>query len=79
MRWYNLPIAPPAAVPMKFYVALSFNPEQTKGIYLGLDNAVTASHSFIGLPAEGFAPVTEKYDWMIRAVLTKAKPETTAK
>ena len=56
MRWYTLDV-PATEVPEHFYVALSFNPEQTKGIYLGLDKNVKESHSYVGLPEEGFQPV----------------------
>ena len=64
---------PSTEAPERFYVALSFNPEQTKGIYLGLDKNVKESHSYIGLPEEGFEPV-ERSDWMVRMYLT-AKAE----
>ena len=66
MQWYTLGV-PATEVPEHFYVALAFNPEQTKGIYLGLDKNVKESHSYIGLPEDGFQPVPEKYDWMVRA------------
>ena len=79
MHWYNLPILPPAAVPQKFYVALNFNPSQFKGIYLGLDNQVSTPHSFVGLPTKGFKPESDKFDWMIRPVLTGGKAGDTSK
>ena len=72
MRWYTLALPSPEA-PERFYVALSFNPEQTKGIYLGLDKSVKESHSYVGLPEEGFHPITEKYDWMVRVYLAAHK------
>lgn len=68
MRWYTFPVSQ-TDVPSHFFVALSFNPHQTKGIYLGLDRNVSASHSYIGLPASGFTKVEEKYDWMVRVYL----------
>ncbi len=67
-RWYTLDL-PPTEVPERFHVALSFNAQQTKGIYLGLDKSVKQSHSYTGLPGNGFQPVPEKYDWMVRARL----------
>jgi len=72
MRWYTLPIAP-TEVPEKFYVALGFDPQQTKGIYLGLDKNVKQSHSFVGLPADGFKPVEGTADWMVRVYLSPDK------
>ena len=71
MRWYTLSLPSPEA-PKRFYVALSFNPEQTKGIYLGLDKNVKESHSYVGLPEEGFEPVGDVSDWMVRVYLTPA-------
>ena len=68
MRWCKLPVAA-TEVPEQFYVALSFNPQQTKGIYLGLDKSVKESHSYIGLPAEGFEAVGDTSDWMVRVDL----------
>ena len=67
MRWYNLPVKP-TEVPERFYVALSFNPGRTKGVYLGLDETAAKSHSFAGLPGRGFQPFTGG-DWMVRVRL----------
>ncbi len=68
MRWYTLAV-PGVEVPEKFHVAFSFNPHRTKGIYLGVDKNVDASHSYVGLPDSGFEPVSDGYDWMVRAYL----------
>ena len=72
-QWYTLKI-PAVKVPKRFLLALSFNPHQTKGIYLGLDDSVKRSHSFTGRPTQGYSPVTQAYDWMIRAVLVQQVP-----
>jgi hypothetical protein len=72
-RWYTLKL-PGLEVPKRFYVALSFNPHRTKGIYLGLDQSVKQTHSYVGRPTSGYRPVTENHDWMVRAVLTGARP-----
>jgi hypothetical protein len=58
-------------VPEQYYVALSFNPHRTKGIYLGYDESVEESHSYTGLPGDGFEKVTDKYDWMVRVRMSK--------
>ncbi|MHC4213405.1 MAG: LamG domain-containing protein [Planctomycetota bacterium] len=70
LQWYTLS-TPSIEVPKRFYIALSFNPHRTKGIYLGLDKNVEQSHSLIGLPDSGFVEVKEPYDWMIRVFLTE--------
>ena len=78
-RWYTLDL-PATEVPERFFVALAFNAEPTKGIYLGLDRNVKESHSYSGLPGDGYQPIPEKYDWMVRARLvsdpnkTKSRP-----
>jgi len=70
LRWYTLR-TPSIEVPRRFYVALSFNPHQTKGIYLGFDESVKESHSLVGLPDSGFEKVKESYDWMVRVYLSE--------
>jgi len=70
MRWYTLR-RPSFELPEQFYVALDFNPHQTKGIYLGYDESVEESHSYVGLPDSGYEPVDGKYDWMIRVYLSE--------
>ena len=67
MKWYALE-TPSIEVPPRFILAVAFNPEQTKGVYVGFDESVKESHSLVGLPDEGFQEVTEKQDWMIRVV-----------
>ncbi|GMU20777.1 MAG: hypothetical protein AMXMBFR13_08730 [Phycisphaerae bacterium] len=69
LSWYTLK-TPSIEVPEKFYIAPAFNPHQTKGIYLGYDESVEESHSFVGLPGEGYDPVDKKYDWMVRVHMT---------
>ncbi len=69
MRWYTLKF-PAIAVPEKFMVALWFNAEATKGVYLGKDNTDSKTHSYIGLPDKGFQEVDQSYEWMIRAVVS---------
>jgi hypothetical protein len=66
-RWYTLPITP-TAVPKQFFVALTFNPHRTKGIYMAYENCNDQSHSFVGRPTSGLEPLREGRNWMIRAV-----------
>ncbi|MFH0793424.1 MAG: hypothetical protein V2A74_05265 [bacterium] len=70
LKWYTLR-TPSIEVPEEFFVSLSFNPHQTKGIYLGTDESVAQSHSFAGLPDSGFEEVKEKRDWMVRLHLAQ--------
>jgi len=75
MKWYTLKTKP-TPVGEKFYVALSFNPHRTKGVYLGLDSSVTESHSYTGLPGRGFMQLSDNSDWMVRVDLAAADEAT---
>jgi hypothetical protein len=68
-RWVFVDI-PDIKVPSEFYVCVSFNPTQTKGVYVGFDENVTESHSKNALPSSHLEDVGGKFDWMIRAVLS---------
>jgi hypothetical protein len=69
VRWYTIEF-PAIEVPEKFMVALWFNAEATKGVYVGVQNDVQQSHSYVGLPDKGFTKVEQPYEWMIRAVVS---------
>ncbi len=70
MRWYTFR-TPSIEVPKQFHIGLAFNPHQTKGVFLGFDESVAKSHSFTGLPGDGYEPVDGNYDWMVRAYVAK--------
>jgi hypothetical protein len=72
-RWYTLKV-PAVKVPEHFIVALSFNPHQTKGFYLGYDESVDETHSFTGRATQGYRSLHQRADWMIRAVLVRRAP-----
>jgi hypothetical protein len=69
LKWQTIEF-PAVEVPEKFIVALWFNAEATKGVYIGMDKNVTSTHSLAGLPDKGFHKVDENYEWMIRAVVS---------
>lgn len=62
-------------VPEQFGVAIDFNAHQTKGVYLGKDESVAKTHSYVGTPKSGFKPVEGQFDWMIRVRLIE-QPRT---
>ena len=64
-HWYALPVDS-LEVPERFHVGFFFNAHQTKGIYMGKDTDVEESHSYYGTVENGFKPVKDKYDWMVR-------------
>ncbi len=69
LEWYTLRL-PAVKVPKEFYVALSFNPHQTKGVYVGFDHAIGATHSFTGRPTQELQPTADDLEWMVQVVLT---------
>jgi hypothetical protein len=75
LRWYTLDF-PAINVPEKFFVALWFNAERTKGVFLGVKKDVSETHSYMGLPDQGFRKVEPSYEWMIRAVASSENGKT---
>jgi hypothetical protein len=69
-RWFKINIEP-VRVPKRFYICLSFDPTNTRGVYVTYDESVEHSHSFSALPYTHVSDVESKYDWMIRAHLCK--------
>ena len=69
LRWYTLDF-PAIDLPEQFFVALWFNAEQTKGIYLGMEKSIRPTHSFIGLPNKGYQKADPPCEWMIQAVMS---------
>jgi hypothetical protein len=65
-KWVLMPFAP-VAVPNGFHICLSFNPTQTKGIYVATDEGTPAGHSRVGLPYSRIGQPIAECDWMIRA------------
>lgn len=61
---------PATSVPKQFYVCVTFDPERTKGVYVGYDESVTRSHSKRALPGSHVGEVQGAFDWMIRASIT---------
>lgn len=71
LKWHQFS-TPSIELPKgRFIVAASFNPHQTKGIYLGLDEDADtdACKSLVGLPENGFSSFNGKGQWMIGAKL----------
>ncbi|WP_422930840.1 RNA polymerase sigma factor [Singulisphaera sp. PoT] len=64
-KWIDLNVKP-TTVPAKFFVAVDFDPAQTKGVYMHFDGRKSET-SFTGLPDEGDPEAFTKGNWMIRA------------
>jgi tetratricopeptide (TPR) repeat protein len=68
-KWTTIKITP-VKVPGEFYVCFVFNPTQTKGVYVGMDENVAESHSKEAVPGDHISEMPKKADWMIRAHIT---------
>ncbi|MFC1596854.1 hypothetical protein ACFL5Q_02800 [Planctomycetota bacterium] len=67
-KWTRVDL-PAIRVPQGFYVCFVFNPTQTKGVYVGIDENVKKSHSRNAVPGSHMEPVKGNADWMVRAHL----------
>jgi|GEM_PF-5972056 len=72
-KWVTMEVKP-TAVPAKFFIAFSFNPERTKGVYVHFDPRKNDT-SFVGIPDEGKPEPFAKGNWMIRARLSPASKD----
>ena len=70
LLWQTIPV-PPTEVPERFYVALSFHSDLSDGVLLGVDENVSETHSYQGVPGGNLEPVSGRYDWMVRAYLER--------
>ncbi len=82
-RWYKVPV-PPVELPvveasyvasLPFWLNVAFNPSQTKGVYVGYDSSDQECFSKTGLPDQKPGDIGEKYDWMVRLVVTQDPPK----
>ncbi|MEN6625295.1 MAG: M56 family metallopeptidase [Candidatus Sumerlaeia bacterium] len=71
MKWVTLK-TPSIEVPDHFVIALAFNPDQRKGVYLGLaPGSRDNPHSVVGIPSSGFEPMDKPGEWMVCATLSE--------
>lgn len=70
-KWVKFDIVP-VKVPKTFQVALYFNPTRTKGVYVGIDENSTPTHSMT-VVADDLSKNKSgmRGDWMIQAFVTK--------
>ncbi len=71
-KWVRFAIEP-VEVQGAFHVAAFFNPTRTKGVYVGIDEDSTPTHSMVAIPGKPEKKSSDlQGDWMIRAYVTKA-------
>jgi beta-lactamase regulating signal transducer with metallopeptidase domain len=69
--WVRIPFKDEVEVPKKFWIALNFNAEQTKGVYVSYDTSTKGEHSRVGLAGDDTDPKPTDFagDWMIQVLL----------
>ena len=57
-------------LPQKFWVAINFNPHQTKGVYLSYDTSTKGEYSRVGLPGDDAEQKETAFggDWMVQEI-----------
>jgi RNA polymerase sigma-70 factor (ECF subfamily) len=68
-KWTTIKITP-VKVPEEFYICFVFDPTDTKGVFVGMDENVEVSHSKNAVPGDHISDMSKKADWMIRAHVT---------
>jgi hypothetical protein len=73
--WVRIMFDKEVELPKKFWVALNFNAEQTKGVYVSYDTSTKGEYSRVGLPGDDDEPKETDFggDWMIQVMLARPK------
>jgi beta-lactamase regulating signal transducer with metallopeptidase domain len=71
--WVRVLFDEEVELPEKFWVALNFNPHQTKGIYVSYDASTKGEYSRVGLPGDEEEPTQTDFggDWMVQVMLSR--------
>jgi beta-lactamase regulating signal transducer with metallopeptidase domain len=71
--WVRVLFDKEVELPEKFWVALNFNPHQTKGVYLSYDTSTKGEYSRVGLPGDEEEPKETDFggDWMVQVMLAR--------
>lgn len=74
-NWVRVQFKEPVELPPKFWVALDFNAEQTKGVYVSYDTSTKGEYSRVGKAGDEEEPKATDFggDWMIQVMLAPAK------
>jgi len=74
-QWVRVAFKNEVALPSKFWIALDFNAQQTKGVYVSYDTSTKGQYSRVGLPGDVEEPKETDFhgDWMIQLMLTPPK------
>jgi hypothetical protein len=66
--WVTIPFKKPAKIKGDFVVAVNFNAEATKGVYVSYDTSAGNKYSFAGSVSD-MSPAETGGEWMIRAMV----------
>jgi beta-lactamase regulating signal transducer with metallopeptidase domain len=71
--WVRVLFDEEVELPQKFWVAINFNPHQTKGVYLSYDTSTKGEYSRVGLPGDDAEPKETAFggDWMVQVMLPR--------
>lgn len=72
-NWVRIMFDEEVELPEKFWVALNFNPHQTKGVYVSYDTSTKGEYSRVGLPGDEEEPKETDFggDWMVQLMLPR--------
>ncbi len=70
-NWVRIPFDKEVELPKKFWIALDFNAEQTKGVYLSYDTSTKGQYSRVGKAGDDKEPKETEFggDWMVQVLL----------
>jgi len=70
--WVRINFDEPVELPKKFWIALNFNAQQTKGVYVSYDTSTKGEYSRVGLAGSEEAPKPTDFggDWMVQVLLS---------
>ena len=73
--WVRINFDEPVELPHTFWIALDFNAQQTKGVYVSYDTSTKGEFSRIGLAGGEEAPKPTDFggDWMVQVLLSPPK------
>lgn len=74
-NWVRVQFKEPVELPRRFWIALDFNAEQTKGVYVSYDTSTKGEYSRVGKAGDEAEPKETDFggDWMVQVMLAGAK------
>ena len=74
-QWVRVAFKNEVELPRKFWIALNFNAEKTKGVYMSYDTSTKGQYSRVGLAGDKEEPKETDFggDWMVQVMLVPAK------